>query len=62
MTRRGTPASTTKRSGLAISVSNGCLACSPDGWVEDSNSPEEDSVVEYKCPYASHYVTPIEQA
>ena len=51
---------TTKVSGLIISMSNSCLACSPDGWVEDNNSPDIHGVVEYKCPYASRDITPIE--
>lgn len=59
MASRGTPVST-KRSGLVISTSYGCLACSPDGWVEDSSSPDVHGVVEYKCPYASRDVTPVE--
>lgn len=59
MARRGTPV-TTKVSGLIISMSNSCLACSPDGWVEDNNSPDIHGVVEYKCPYASRDITPIE--
>jgi hypothetical protein len=58
MARRGTPVSTT-RSGLVISTSYGCLACSPDGWVEDTNS-SSNGIVEYKCPYASRDITPIE--
>ena len=61
MARRGTPVST-KRSGLVISTNNGCLACSPDGWVEDENSLEKEGVVEYKCPYASRDITPAEAA
>ena len=51
-----------KRSGLVISTSNGCLACSPDGWVEQGNSSEKEGVVEYRCPYASRDVTPVEAA
>lgn len=56
MARIGTPVCT-KRSGLVISASNGCLASSPDDWVEDSTS---SGIAEYKCPYASRDLTPIE--
>ena len=59
MAGRDTPV-ITERSGLVISTGNGCLACSPDGWVEDTNSPDQHGVVEYKCPYASRDITPIE--
>lgn len=59
MASRGTPVCC-KRSGLVISLSNGCLACSPDGWVEDSNAMDSEGVVEFKCPYASRDVTPVE--
>lgn len=60
MARRGTPVST-KWSGLVISTSNGWLACSPDGWVEDEHSSEEEGMVEYKCPYASRDVLLLRQ-
>ena len=50
----------TKRSGLVISMTHGCLACSPDDWVEDYSSADPNGVVEYKCPYASRELTPIE--
>ena len=59
MARRGTPVSTT-RSGLVISQTNGCLACSPDDWVEDGNVEDTHGILEYKCPYASRDITPAE--
>ena len=59
MARRGTPISTT-RSGLVICQTNGCLACSPDDWVEDGNVEDTHGILEYKCPYASRDITPAE--
>ena len=56
---RGMPVHT-KSFGLVISLSYGCLACSPDGWIDDSNTPDSHGVVEYKCPYALRDVTPVE--
>ena len=56
MARRGTPVAT-KSSGLVISTSNSCLACSPDGMVEDKGST---GTVEFKCPYSARDITPVE--
>lgn len=45
---------TTTRAGLVISQENGCLACSPDDWVNLTG------VAEYKCPYSARDLTPME--
>lgn len=61
MAHRGKPV-ITKPSGLVIYQEHNYLACSPDGWVEDIGIIGENyyGIVEFKCPYNTRDMTPIE--
>ena len=53
----GHPGLKTRESGLVISMDNPWLAASPDGKVEDPNSPNPQGLMEIKNPYSARMLT-----
>ena len=60
MEKLGKASISVQNCGFVVHPEKGWLGASPDGKVKDLSSKQPDGIIEVKCPYSKHEVTPEE--